>query len=161
MKVPGSVLLCLFFPIVLQAGPPFNTDDPEPVDFHHWEIDLASILNHDSSGWSGTRPHVEINYGALPNLHLHIITPLAFVTSRSGPSYFGYGDTELGAKYRFIKQGNYTPDVGVSRPRKCLPGMKVAVSAPAMCSCICRSGSKKILANGRPTAAADFGSIRG
>ncbi|MBV8967645.1 MAG: hypothetical protein JO331_01100, partial [Verrucomicrobia bacterium] len=47
------------------------------------------------------------------NLHLHIITPLAFVTSRSGPSYYGYGDTELGVKYRFIKQGNYTPDVGV------------------------------------------------
>jgi hypothetical protein len=29
-----------------------------------------------------------------------------------------------------------------------------------MCSCICRSGSKKILANGRPMAAADSNSIR-
>ena len=119
------------------------------------------MLNHDSSGWSGTLPHVEINYGALPNLHLHIITPLAFVTSRSGPSYYGYGDTELGAKYRFIKQGNYTPDVGVFPTMEVPTGNESRGLGAGHERCICRSGSKKILANGRPTAAADFGSIRG
>lgn len=24
------------------AGPPFRTDDPEPVDYQHWEINLFS-----------------------------------------------------------------------------------------------------------------------
>ena len=27
----------------LSAGPPFNTDDPEPVEFKHWEYYIATI----------------------------------------------------------------------------------------------------------------------
>jgi len=57
------------------AGPPFVTDDPEPVELHHWEIYLATQQYHNADGWSGTSPHLEINYGVLPDVQLHIIAP--------------------------------------------------------------------------------------
>jgi hypothetical protein len=105
-----SVFL-LLSPTVLQAGPPFTTDDPEPVEYRHWEVYLATQLSHDSSGWSGSLPQVEINYGAVPNLQLHLIAPVTFLAPRSGPTVFGYGDTELGAKCRFVQQTKFVPEV--------------------------------------------------
>jgi hypothetical protein len=98
---------------IAQAGPPFVTDDPEPVEHKHWEIYLASQLAHDSSGWSGTSPHVEINYGAIPNLQLHLIAPVAFNAPAAGSRQFGYGDTELGIKYRFLQETARLPMAGV------------------------------------------------
>jgi hypothetical protein len=111
MKRYFPILFVFVFPLVVRAGPPFVTDDPEPVDYRHWEVYLASQLNQNADGWTGTAPHIEINYGAIPNLQLHLIMPDAFSAPISGPKEIGYGDTELGAKYRFIEQGKYTPEV--------------------------------------------------
>ena len=94
------------------AGPPFTTDDPEPVEYQHWEVYLASQVARDKDGWSGTSPHLEVNYGALPNLQLHLITPVSFVAPSHEAARFGYGDTELGAKYRFFEETEYLPQVG-------------------------------------------------
>jgi hypothetical protein len=95
------------------AGPPYVTDDPEPVEYRHWELYLASLVSRDAGVWSGTAPHVEVNYGAVPNLQLHIIAPMSFVRSTEGTTAYGYGDTELGAKYRFIQETSHCPQVGV------------------------------------------------
>jgi len=107
------LILLLALAPLSQAGPPFITDDPEPVEYKHWEIDIASQLSHDSDGWSGTAPHVEINYGAVPNLQLHIQTPLVFSSPRHETAKFGYGDTELGAKYRLFDESKYLPQVAI------------------------------------------------
>ena len=85
-----------------KAGPPFVTDDPEPVAYRHWEVYLGSQYEHGSDGATGTLPHVEVNYGALPNLQLHLIAPMAFDAPSGAGRQSGYGDTELGAKYRLI-----------------------------------------------------------
>lgn len=95
------------------AGPPFVTDDPEPVELQHWEVYLGSQYDHSSDGASGTLPHVEVNYGALPNLQLHLIAPMAFDAPSGASRQSGYGDTELGAKYRFIDEAAGSPQVGV------------------------------------------------
>jgi hypothetical protein len=95
------------------AGPPFVTDDPEPVEYQHWEVYIASMLGHSNGVWSGTSPHVEVNYGVVSNLQLHIIAPISFVAPSQGSTRFGYGDTELGAKYRFIEETTNWPQVGV------------------------------------------------
>lgn len=94
------------------AGPPYVTDDPEPVEYQHWEVYLASQLAHDGGTWSGTAPHVEVNYGVLPNLQLHLIAPLAFVRPARGRTQYGYADTELGAKWRFLEEISWHPQVG-------------------------------------------------
>ncbi len=87
------------------AGPPFVTDDPEPVEYRHWEVYLASQYDHEPEGASGTLPHVEVNYGVIPNLQLHLIAPLAFDAPSGESRQTGYGDTEVGAKYRFMGTG--------------------------------------------------------
>ena len=110
-------LACAIFWIGLAplcwAGPPFTTDDPEPVEYQHWEIYVASQLEHDKVGWSGTSPHFEVNYGALPNLQLHLIAPVSFSAPAHEATHFGYGDTEVGAKYRFFEETEQLPQIGV------------------------------------------------
>ncbi len=95
------------------AGPPFVTDDPEPVEFHHWEVYLSSIYQHNAGGSFGTLPHIEINNGAAPNLQLHLIVPAAFSTDSGGPTRYGLGDTELGAKFRFVQESKRMPMIGI------------------------------------------------
>jgi hypothetical protein len=94
------------------AGPPFTTDDPEPVEYQHWEVYLASRFAHDKGGWSGTSPELEVNYGAVPNLQLHLIAPVSFVAPAHDSRRFGYGDTEIGAKYRFFEETESLPQIG-------------------------------------------------
>jgi hypothetical protein len=95
------------------GGPPFLTDDPEPVDYQNWEFYLASMHTDTSGDWSGTAPHIEINYGVITNVQLHLIAPLAYSAPKDGGAHFGYGDTELGIKYRFIQESDTIPQVGV------------------------------------------------
>jgi hypothetical protein len=94
------------------AGPPYLTDDPEPVELGHWEFYLASQWAATSSAADGTSPHVEVNYGALPELQLHVIVPAALALRSGEPTRYGLGDIELGAKYRFIDEGERWPQVG-------------------------------------------------
>lgn len=113
-----TAIVAGLFPLILGqmcawAGPPFVTDDPEPVEYRHWEIYLASQHAKDKEGWSGTAPHFEVNYGAWHNLQLHLIAPLAYAKPVDGPSHYGFGDLELGAKYRFIQESDWRPMVGV------------------------------------------------
>jgi hypothetical protein len=106
-----GVSLCLASPV--PAGPPFVTDDPEPVEYRHWEVYLASQLDRDTDGWSGTSPHLEVNYGVVPEVQLHLIAPLAFTAPKDGVTHFGYGDTELGLKFRFVQETPCFPQIGV------------------------------------------------
>jgi hypothetical protein len=96
----------------VRAGPPFVTDDPEPVAYHHWEIYIASQVLKNAYGIQGTVPHVEINFGILPETQLHVIAPFAFSSVTQGSSSAGLGDIELGVKFRFINEYPWFPQVG-------------------------------------------------
>lgn len=97
------------------AGPPFRTDDPEPVAYRHWEIYGFSAATHLHGDTAGILPGVEINYGAAPNLQLHIVAPLAFDKPSGNGMQYGRGDTEFGIKYRFIQEDEegWRPQVGI------------------------------------------------
>ncbi len=98
-----------------RAGPPFRTDDPEPVEYQHWEVYGFSTATSVAGDTSGTLPGVELNYGALPELQLHVIAPLAFDAPSGSGTKFGMGDTELGVKYRFVTEDadGWRPQIGV------------------------------------------------
>ena len=98
---------------VARAGPPYATDDPEPVEYQHWELYLGSQSSHDADGWSGTAPHLEVNYGVPPTMQLHLVAPLSYIRPAAGQAQYGYGDTEVGIKCRFIPEGTWMPQVGV------------------------------------------------
>jgi hypothetical protein len=97
---------------VLWAGPPFSTDDPETPEYRHWEFYIASQYAKDDEGKSGTAPHFELNYAALPDVMLHTIVPLAWNKPNDESSKYGLGDVELGVKYRFIHESDMIPQVG-------------------------------------------------
>ncbi len=92
------------------AGPPFRTDDPDPVPWHHYEA--YAFLTYDRAAGSGlwAVPAFEFNVGAARNLQLHVVIPAAYVTPRGN---YGLGDLELGAKYLFVKETGKRPEVGV------------------------------------------------
>jgi hypothetical protein len=96
------------------AGPPFRTDDPEPVEYQHWEIYGFVQSTHVRGDTAGTMPGLEVNYGALPNLQLHAAAPIAFDQREDNGTHRGYGDMELGVKYRFIDEDEdgWRPQVG-------------------------------------------------
>lgn len=97
------------------AGPPFRTDDPEPVELGHWEVYGFSQATHLRGDTSGTLPGIEVNYGAAPELQLHVVLPLAFDRPDGSGTKFGLGDTEFGAKYRFIQEdeNGWRPQIGI------------------------------------------------
>jgi hypothetical protein len=93
------------------AGPPFRTDDPIPIGYHHGEIYVFSSGVSDAGGFAGVGPAVEFNYGAFQSTHLHIVFPLAFSSPSGRSTQVGYGDTELGVKYKFLNQTDELPDI--------------------------------------------------
>lgn len=100
------------------AGPPFVTDDPEPVEHKHWELYLGSQYSNNkdtASGTvvSGTAPHFEVNYGVIPDTQLHMIVPLAYNHPKGESTQYGLGDMELGVKYRFLHETETTPQAAV------------------------------------------------
>lgn len=97
------------------AGPPYLTDDPEPVDYKHWEYFTYSTGARAMGGASGDTPAIEYDYGIIPNGRVAIIAPMAFNRAAGEPFSWGYGDTQLELKYRFLQQdkSRWTPSIGV------------------------------------------------
>jgi hypothetical protein len=98
----------------VEAGPPFRTDDPEPVDYQHWEVYAFSEGTQVHGDRSGILPGIEINYGAAPNLQLHVVMPIAY-DSPGGGMQLGYGDIELGVKVRLVDEAEngWRPMIGI------------------------------------------------
>ncbi|HTY63920.1 MAG TPA: transporter [Acidobacteriota bacterium] len=92
------------------AGPPFQTDDPEPVEYRHFEAYLFSTVDHAANSTSTQLPAVEFNWGALNNLQIHTVIPATYLSLNGA---YGVGDAELGVKYRFLQEGNRRPQIGV------------------------------------------------
>jgi hypothetical protein len=87
MKLLRSLALFTLAALPALGGPPYTTDDPEPVPLRNWELYL-----------SATR--------------LHLIVPVAYTRPTGGPTAAGLGDLELGAKYRFVEETEGGPQIG-------------------------------------------------
>ncbi len=104
-----------------QAGPPFQTDDPTPVDLGHYEFYVFGTVDGTPVETDSAGPAFEFNWGAIPNIQLHAILPFGgifpsnnpvYAPSGTGPSAYGLTDMELGVKYGFIKQTKHRPQIG-------------------------------------------------
>jgi hypothetical protein len=98
-----------------RAGPPFRTDDPEPVEYRHSEIYLAwqGMFGHVAHTDGGSLPLLEVNYGILPDVQLHVLAPFAYSAAPRGGQLRGYGDTEVGVKLRILHEAKGLPQVGI------------------------------------------------
>jgi hypothetical protein len=91
------------------AGPPYVTDDPEPTDLGKWEIYAygdGTRFAHATEGATG----FDINYGAAKDVQASAVVEVDHAGGRSG-----FGDLELGLKYRFVHQraGSWVPDIAL------------------------------------------------
>jgi hypothetical protein len=104
-----------------QAGPPFQTDDPTPVDLGHYEAYIFGTVDGTSAELDTSGPAFEFNWGAIPNIQLHAILPFGavlpsnkpiYAPGGTGPTAFGLNDMELGFKWGFLKQTKHRPQIG-------------------------------------------------
>lgn len=110
---PTLFLVALALPVAGHAGPPFLTDDPEPVDLHHWEFYVFGAGDRTNDGDAISGPAVELNYGVAPNTQLHLVAPMARAAGPDAPWTSGFGDMEVGVKYRFLAETDSRPQVGI------------------------------------------------
>lgn len=94
------------------AGPPYVTDDPEPVPLRNWELYVTGARTSDGGQLSGDS-HLEANYGFAKGLQLHVVVPVSFARPGGGGTTYGLGDVEVGAKVRFLEETDDRPQAGV------------------------------------------------
>jgi hypothetical protein len=92
------------------AGPPFLTDDPQPTDYQHWENYFFASGDHERGGYTIEGPAAELDYGAFPDTQLSLTASLTSVGGNT-PHTSGFGDVELGVKYRFVHETNGWPQI--------------------------------------------------
>ncbi|MEO7786483.1 MAG: hypothetical protein ABIR77_01475, partial [Sphingomicrobium sp.] len=114
-------------PTVAVAGPPFETDDPEPTDLGHFEIYSFTSLEGASGGRSAGAGF-DLNYGPVEDLQLTATLPLGYDRAKgSGHWSGGVSDLEVGAKYRFFKNEKRGQSIAVF-PRVILPTARKGMS---------------------------------
>lgn len=117
--IVGFLFLCATS--LFAQGPPYQTDDPVPVDLHHYEFYIFGAADGTPVEMDSVGPAFEFNWGALPRLQLHAILPFGVAAPLNHPVYapsgvglteFGLTDMELGTKIAFIKESKHIPQIG-------------------------------------------------
>jgi hypothetical protein len=111
-RIIAALIWAILWTAFAWAGPPFQTDDPEPIDFRHYEFYTFAASDGTPAETDAIGPAVEFNWGALPNVHLHVIVPAAAIFPRDDARAFGFGDMETGIKYRFVQETKSRPMIG-------------------------------------------------
>jgi len=109
LKIASLVFFCVGIAGSLPAGPPYQTDDPEPPEPGQWELYCSAYSFAEARNSEGGAPQLEFNYGAAEDLQLSVSPQMAFFRPNTGPGAWGLGDTELGVKYRFLHEGESQP----------------------------------------------------
>ena len=92
------------------GGPPLVTDDPDTPGDGHWEINLATITQRTSGGYTVAAPDADINYGLGDSIQLKADLPWTFAQPSGQQWVSGPGLANYGVKWRFIDED----DAGVS-----------------------------------------------
>jgi len=86
------------------AGPPLLTDDPEPTEQGHWEINLATTATLRGHTWTDNLPLLDASYGLLDAVEVSFDLPFVLGDGAGHGSHGGIGDADIGTKWRFMKQ---------------------------------------------------------
>lgn len=123
-----SILLFALLAAIAQpafAGPPYETDDPDPTAYRNYEIyfftEYHRVGPNIDVGSIGT---LEANYGLLPNTQFSVTIPGAFAPQAAGTRY-GLGDIEIALKYRFVPEDAGRPQISF------YPAVTLATGDPA------------------------------
>ena len=97
-----------------RADSPFYTDDPEFSP--GLEIKYGLVAEHNSGGNVWAVPVLDLNYAVVPQVRLNLTLAGRFLEPKTGPSVYGFGDTEFKIKWRFIDAdtNSWLPSIGIA-----------------------------------------------
>jgi Putative MetA-pathway of phenol degradation len=112
MRPALAAFLFLLWCAPALAGPPYVTDDAEPTAKGQWEVNLYT-QGTVADGGSFEQGGVNASYGWSDDLELSATIASAFAQAPGTRDVAGFGDLQLGAKYRFIHQADWGVDVAL------------------------------------------------
>jgi hypothetical protein len=110
------------------AGPPYETDDPEPTELKHWEIYAFATADGRKDELDGAAG-LDLNYGAVEGVQLTATLPVDVVHDPERGWRAGAGDVELGVKYRFLDDQHGRLQAAIF-PRVILPTARSGLGGP-------------------------------
>jgi hypothetical protein len=110
-KSSPLLLLSCGLPLTAYAGPPYLTDDPDPVEYQHLEMIPFYQLDRAADGSQLQGPGADISYGIAPEMHLNLVPVFIHEMPTGGPSEYGIGDFRVALKWRFIDETDDRPEI--------------------------------------------------
>ncbi|HKT26145.1 MAG TPA: hypothetical protein VJR04_16170, partial [Terriglobales bacterium] len=89
--LPLLFLFAALTPRLSAQGPPYQTDDPVPVDYKHYEFYIFGTADGTPVEMDTTGPAFEFNWGALPRVQLHAVLPWGSIHPSNNPIYLPGG----------------------------------------------------------------------
>lgn len=118
------ILICSFKNVFADA--PFITDAPETLDPLHAQAILYSTIDKSSAMTTIQAPALELDFGILPNIEIDAYIPYDTNINatpdlrESFPNASGIGDIDIEAKFRFLHESKYIPEMAFA-PNSYIP----------------------------------------
>lgn len=103
--------LCLIFSINSFAGPPFLTNDPEPIPEKTWKLYLFSMTDSSPVATTAAVPAIQFKYGAVTDLEIQTIVSGAEYSPTVNGNSYGLSDSAFVIKYRFVHETKTIPQI--------------------------------------------------
>lgn len=111
LRIP--VLLFCLWPLTAWAGPPYLTDDPDPVEYGHLEVIPFYSMDRVGDGSQVQGPGADISYGLWPEMHLNLVPVFVHTLPEAGPSEYGVGDFRVALKWRLVDETDGRPELAI------------------------------------------------
>jgi hypothetical protein len=112
-RVCAFAVALALLPARAVAGPPFDTDDPDPTAYRSYEIYAGMSTHRDYFVSTSELPFLEINYGLMPNVQFSVHVGNAIATAPGNPRAHGLEDFEAGLKVRVVQESATSPQVAL------------------------------------------------
>lgn len=110
MIIGGFFLFSIDFQTTAWADQ-YLTDTPQTMDYEQGEADVYSDITKIQKDYAFRTPAFEANIGVMTDFQVRINIPLALSRAPHKKTTYGYGDLDIGFKYRFIHETDRVPQV--------------------------------------------------
>ena len=141
-------------PAPWRKGPPFQVDDPVPVDFKHYEFYIFGVTDGTPIETDYSGPAFEFNWGAVPRVQLHAVLPWGGINPSDDPlptAFSTWSSAPRSPSSRRVQNGS--PDRHLHHDRGSQPAIPIRVWELEKPGTSFRSGCRRTSANGCSTAA--------
>jgi len=109
----------------LASSDEFFVDNPVPLPVGQVFLDFHSTFTKIKTGTGADVPILWVLMGVQPDLQLRVDLPLSLSDPKIGKTHYGYGDTRVCAKYRFVRETESMPTIA-TYPKISLPSGNAA-----------------------------------